>query len=81
MALVFELYTRSGCHLCEEMEQEIAELQGNFGFTTKVTLINDNQELEDLYGDKVPVLTYEKNIICMYVIDTTALLNAIKRYS
>ena len=81
MALKFELFTRSGCHLCEEMEQEITLLQEKLGFTTNIIEINENQELENIYGDKVPVLAYEQNIICIYVIDEDALRDTLKRYS
>ena len=81
MALKFELFTRSGCHLCEEMEQEITLLQAKLGFTTNIIEISESQELEGLYGDKVPVLAYENNIICMYVIDEDTLLETIKIYS
>ena len=81
MALKLELFTRSGCHLCEEMEQEIAVLQVKLGFTTNIIEINENLQLEKLYGDKVPVLAYDNNIICMYIIDEDALRDTLKHYS
>lgn len=81
MSLMFELYTRTGCHLCEEMEHEILILEKKLNFKTDIIEINDNAQLEQRYGDKVPVLAYGDNVICEYVIKEEALNKAIKRYT
>ena len=81
MKVQFSLYTRTGCHLCEEMEQEIPILESKLNFKADIITINDNQQLEQRYGDKVPVLTYGNEIICMYVLDEKMLSKAIKQYS
>ena len=77
----FELYTRTGCHLCEEMEQAVSCLESELDFKADIIVINDNQQLEARYGDKVPVLACGEDNICEYVLDEEALSKAIKHYS
>jgi len=81
MSVQFELYTRTGCHLCEEMEHEILSLESRLTFTTNIITINNKKHLEQRYGDKVPVLAYKDTIICTYVLNQDALKKAIKQYS
>lgn len=81
MKLTFELYTRTGCHLCEEMEQEVSILETKLNFKAHVILINDDERLEARYGEKIPVLTRGKDIICQFVLNEEALSKAIKRYT
>lgn len=78
MKLSFDLYTRSGCHLCDEMEQGVEILQSTLNFTVDVITINGDTQLEARYGDKVPVLARGDNIICQYVLDEDALIQAIQ---
>ena len=81
MKLTFELYTRVGCHLCEEMEQEIVAFESEHNFNVVIIEINDNQQLEARYGEKIPVLARGDAIICQYVLNEEALMKAIKLYS
>lgn len=54
-AMVFSLYTRRGCHLCEAAEDMLAA----FASTATVELVDvdAHPDLERLYGSRVPVLT------------------------
>ena len=79
--MTFKLYTRTGCHLCEEMEQEVAILETKLNFKTQVIIINDDERLEESYGEKIPVLAFGDDIICQYVLNEEALSKAIKRYT
>ena len=78
MALNLKLYTRTGCHLCEEMEQALVKLENQLAFTTEIIEINNNQDFEKRYGDKVPILMHGNNVICTYVIDEAALSKTLK---
>ena len=77
MSVKLTLYTRTGCHLCEDMEQALPGLAAELNFRTEIIPIDNNAELEQIYGSKVPVLTNGDDIICEYFLDRTALLNAI----
>jgi len=50
------LYTRAGCHLCEEMKQALAPLQREFGARLTEVDVDEHEELRALYGNDVPVL-------------------------
>ena len=76
MPAQLSLYTRSGCHLCEDMEQAVSELSTELNFITDIIPIDNNTELEQVYGHRVPVLMIGDNMICEYFLDKTALIQA-----
>jgi glutaredoxin len=80
MSIKLTLYTRTGCHLCEDMERALPELASELNFNTEIVLIDNNNELEQAWGTKVPVLAIGDNIICEYFLDKVALSEAITRY-
>jgi glutaredoxin len=51
------VYTRVGCHLCEEAERVLREEQAAAGFTLELVDIDRDPELagEDLFEYEVPV--------------------------
>ena len=50
------LYTRAGCHLCEEMKAALAPLLREFGARLVEVDVDGDEELRALYGNDVPVL-------------------------
>ena len=50
------VYSRHGCHLCEDAVKTLQELQGELTFEIEIIYIDGNQELEKLYGHEVPVI-------------------------
>lgn len=50
------LYTRPGCHLCEEAKAQIAPLLAEFGAALREVNVDDNPALRAQYTDDVPVL-------------------------
>lgn len=80
MPVKLTLYTRSGCHLCEDLEQALPELATELDFFTEIVPIDNNHELEQAYGSKVPVLTLGDDIICEYFLDKAALLETLARH-
>ena len=53
--ILVEIFSRSGCHLCEVAESIVKEVQREFAFKLTVTLIDGNSELEAKFGEEVPV--------------------------
>lgn len=53
---VLSLYSRPGCHLCEELEAELAPLIEGRAVIELVD-ISDDPGLERRYGLRIPVLT------------------------
>lgn len=50
------IYSRHGCHLCEVAETTVRELQSELGFNIDIKYVDNNPELEKLYGHEVPVI-------------------------
>jgi hypothetical protein len=50
------IYSRHGCHLCEVAETTVRELQSELGFKIDIKYVDNNPELEKLYGHEVPVI-------------------------
>ena len=49
------VYSRHGCHLCEDAVNTLESLKGELDFEIEIIYIDDNPELEKLYGEQVPV--------------------------
>jgi glutaredoxin len=50
------IYSRSNCHLCEVALEVISEIRKDYEFTITKILIDGNSELEETYGEQVPVI-------------------------
>ena len=50
------VYSRSNCHLCEVALEVISEIRKEVEFTITKILIDGNAELEEKYGEQVPVI-------------------------
>jgi len=51
-----QVYSRHGCHLCEAALRTLEKLQEELVFVIDEIFIDANQELEDKYGEQVPVI-------------------------
>jgi glutaredoxin len=49
------IYGRTGCHLCEDALKLLQSMQDELNFEIEEILIDGNEELEQLYGEKIPV--------------------------
>lgn len=67
------LYSRSGCHLCEDMEVALGSLQEELGFRLERIDIDSAPALVQAYGTLVPVLKAGDTEICHYFLDPQAL--------
>jgi glutaredoxin len=50
------LYTRAGCHLCEEAKAVMAPLLAEFGATLREVDVDSDPALRARYGNDVPVI-------------------------
>ncbi len=51
-----QIYSRHGCHLCEQALETLELLQSELSFEIEEIFIDGNPELEYTYGDQVPVI-------------------------
>lgn len=63
------LYSRNHCHLCEDMQLQLEELQGEYGFELVVRDVDTHPDWASAYGDEVPLLFAENVEICRYFLD------------
>lgn len=68
-----KLYSRTGCHLCEDMEEVLRALQGELGFRLDCIDVDSDPGLIEAYGTLVPVLKDGDIEICHYFLDPQAL--------
>ncbi len=51
------LYSRDGCHLCEEVRAQLDNLRHEHGFALTETDIDREGNLREKYGHDIPVVT------------------------
>ena len=67
------LFHRFGCHLCEDMLEQLRELEREWGFSLRVVDVDADPGLCREYNERVPVLERDGREICRYFLDRTAL--------
>ena len=67
------LYSRQGCHLCEDFEQELRRLQPELRFDIEIRDVDARPEWRAAYNDQGPVLLAGGVEISRYFLDVQAL--------
>ena len=75
------IYIRADCHLCEDMVDQLRELQAAYSFEIEHRDVDLWPAWRQTYGDKVPVLLCGEVEICRYFLDLRALQAALKGLS
>lgn len=50
------IYSRSNCHLCDVALGVLEQMQSEFNFVISKKLIDGDADLEEKYGESVPVI-------------------------
>jgi len=72
-AVQITLYTRPGCHLCEEARQQMAPVLVEFGAELLEVNIDADPALRDLYSNDVPVIFLGTRKIAKHRVDPVQL--------
>ena len=75
------LYTRAGCHLCEEAKEQLRALRRQAAFTLRAVDIDRDPELKRLYNDEVPVIFINGRKAFKYRIDPRQFLKLLQAQS
>jgi glutaredoxin len=70
--------SRTGCHLCEIAIDKINSVKDELNFELEIKLINDLPELEQEYGEQVPVIMIDNKIHDYWRVDIERFTKAIK---
>ena len=71
--MTLTLYSRPGCHLCEEMKTVVARVASAQSMTVEEIDISTDPELEARYGLEIPVLEIDGRKVAKYRIDEATL--------
>lgn len=76
MTASVRLYTRHGCHLCEEVEAQLAALAPVWPHELTTIDIDSTPELRRRYGQVMPVVVVERAWVLVARIDRALLTEA-----
>ena len=63
------LYTRAGCHLCEEMKAQLQPLVREFSLALREVDVDTDAELKTRFGEELPVLFLDDRKVAKYHVD------------
>jgi len=73
---ILHYYTRRGCHLCEQMLEELLPLlRGRVEL--EIRDVDTNQDWLRLYDSRVPVVEYDGRVITAYPMDREAIFQLV----
>lgn len=73
MSSSLTLYIRHGCHLCEDLQNQLVPLLAQAGQELTIIDISYQPELEARFGELIPLLMAGDEEICRYFLDLKAL--------
>jgi glutaredoxin len=74
-----DIYSRPGCHLCDDAREIIERVQRRFPFSVRIINIEDDPSLEQTYGDQIPVVFINGNKAFKYRVDEAELEQKVKK--
>ena len=80
MKNLITVYSRQGCHLCENAEEALADLKNELDFNLEVIFIDGNIDLEKLYGHEVPVIHIDGEHHDFYKVDPIRFKSSLEKY-
>ena len=69
MTVELTVYSRSYCHLCDEMIAGLRTLQARFHFSLAVVDVDSDDALEARYGEDVPVVLHGETELARHRLD------------
>ena len=73
----FVVFSRRGCHLCEEMLEQLEPLCRGRA-TLAVEDVDSRPEWQTQYGEYIPVLVADGAEVCRYQLDRAAVMQLLK---
>lgn len=73
------LYSRTWCHLCDDMLAGLQSLQSGHSFELTVVDVDSDPVLEQRFGEWVPVLMHGDRELCHYHLDSAAVTDYLRK--
>jgi glutaredoxin len=74
------VYSRHGCHLCEDAVTTLEGLRAELAFEIDVIYIDGDSELERLYGNEVPVIHINGEHHDFYKVDSERFRSSLEKH-
>jgi len=74
-----DIYSRPGCHLCDEAKDFIDRVRKRHAFAVRVINIEEDPALESAYGTEIPVVFINGSKAFKYHVDERELEKKVKR--
>jgi glutaredoxin len=74
-----EIYSRPGCHLCDDAKAVVERVQARYGFALQVIDIDDDPQLAATYGTEIPVIFINGYKAFKYSVDEAELDRKVRR--
>ena len=78
-SIEIEIYSRPGCHLCDEAKEVIDRVRLRFPFAIRVINIETDPDLEKTYREQIPVVFINGNKAFKYHVDERELEKKVKK--
>ena len=75
----YQLLTRSGCHLCDEMAVLLDEVLPAYGLAYESLDVDENEEWRRRFGEVVPVLLRDGRPVAKIRVDLGGLQRIVRR--
>ncbi len=62
----FKLYSKPGCHLCDEMKTDLLKITSGTDIQIVEVNINSDEQLAEKYGARIPLLEQNGRIISKF---------------
>jgi glutaredoxin len=73
-----EIYSRPGCHLCDEAKAVIEPFTKKYSLDLRVTNVDTDAHLRDTYGTEIPVILINGTEAFRHRVDAGALERKLK---
>ena len=77
MTTVVTLYSRPGCHLCEEAKEALERVRAQAPFALREVNIETDDALHARYLERIPVVTLDGDELFDFFVDEPALVRRI----
>jgi len=78
MTAVLALYSRPGCHLCDDMLAALQPLLQEAGAHVEIIDIDTDAALRERYGLRIPVLALDGEVVAEGRLDVDAVRDALR---
>jgi glutaredoxin len=77
--ITVDIYSRPGCHLCDDAKEIIERVRRRVPFDLRVTNVETSAELEKQYGELIPVVLINGQKAFEYHVDEADFEKRVKR--